>query len=81
MDDFAKIVRASDGAQVLFYKGQDDEGRPTSFQLTELDGIHAAVNMSFKDEEWDALDSAFAKAGLEQADAVRSAGKQFLAGG
>lgn len=80
MADFAKVIRASDGEQVLFYKGQNDDGDPTLFQLTELEGLNAAFNLSFKDDSWDALDSAFEKAGVEQANAMRAISKKFLAG-
>lgn len=78
MSDFAKIVRASDGAQVLFYKGQDDDGRPQLFQVTYFEGVIANLNFSFATDAWSMLDAAFDRAGLEQADTIRGLLGKFV---
>ena len=70
----AKIVNATDGAQVLFYKSTNSSnGKPQLRQVTEFEGMFAEVNLEFKDvdEGWAGLDRAFAEAGLKQADQVR----------
>lgn len=69
--DFAKIVRASDGAQVLFYKDTDDENRPRLSQVTEYDGITANIGFGFDDDDWDKLDKAFSESWVGRADEIR----------
>lgn len=81
MADFAKIINASDGAQVLFFKATDDEdGRPQLRQITEFEGVFAAFNMTFSDDDagWDKLDAAFDTRTQEDADAVRKAVTSML---
>lgn len=75
-EDFAKIIRASDGAQVLFYKSTDnDTGKPQLRQVTEFDGMFAELNVSFSDDDkgWDRLGKRFSAADEAQANEVRSA--------
>lgn len=84
MSDFAKIVNATDGAQVLFYKSTNSSnGKPQLRQVTEFEGMFAEVNLDFKDvdEGWAGLDRAFAEAGLKQADQVRETIKDLFADG
>lgn len=78
--DVFKIVRASDGVQVLFRKGVNSDFEPSLFQMTELDGSLAQLDMAFEpnDQGWNALDAAFAQSGVEQADAVRRAVKSLI---
>jgi hypothetical protein len=76
MADFAKIVRASDGEQVLFRKGENDDEKPCLFQMTDFDGFTAELNMAFKSEA--AMEQAFEKADQAQADAVRAAVMQVM---
>jgi major membrane immunogen (membrane-anchored lipoprotein) len=73
MPDFAKIVAASDGAQVLFYKDHDDDGAPSLMQVTEKDGVTGSYEVSFTDDDsgYELRDAAFRKSGVEQADAIR----------
>lgn len=73
MSDFAKIVRASDGAQVLFYKDNGDDGAPVLRQITEMASITGAMNLGFTDDDpgYDKRDAAFDRAGVQQADALR----------
>ena len=74
MADFAKIVRASDGAQVLFFKDNDSEGAPCLTQVTEEDGVTAKLGISFTDDDdgGDKRDVAFNGSGVEQADGMRA---------
>lgn len=76
MTDFAKIIRASDGAQVLIFKDNGDEGPELVF-MTELDGVVARLGSGFEhDPEEDAyskLDKAFDAADVRQADVIRKA--------
>jgi len=47
-DDFAKIVRASSGRQVLVYCDSDDgEGRPQMMMMTVVDGVTVQINAGF----------------------------------
>jgi hypothetical protein len=59
--DFARIERASDGRQVLFYKSTDDEGKPQLRQVTEHEGVIIEMNLSFGDDDagWAMLDRVF----------------------
>lgn len=78
--DFAKIMRATDGEQVLFRKGSDANGDPCLFQTTSIDDMTAEIAISFKSGDWDALDAAFDNADADQADGVRSAAGSFIGG-
>lgn len=73
MTDFAKIVRATDGAQVLFYKDTGENGEPLLRQVTEFDGITGAMALSFTDDDegYSRRDTAFATCDAKQADALR----------
>jgi hypothetical protein len=79
--DFAKIVRASDGAQVLFYKDSDGDG-PALQQVTEVEGVAGAFSFGFTDDDegYDKRDAAFEKAGVEEADALRALVAKALEG-
>lgn len=70
---FAKIVIASDGEQVLFFKDNGDEG-PELVHMTVESGITARLGMGFDDDE--VRDAAFDKAAVEQADMVRKLVKE-----
>jgi hypothetical protein len=80
MADFAKIVRATDGTQVLFYKDNGDDGKPVLKQITDMDGITGAMNLSFSDDDegYDRRDAAFDRADVTQADALRHLFAQAL---
>lgn len=81
MSDFAKIIRATDGGLVLFHKDNGDDGEPVLKQISEMDGITGALNLSFTDDDdgYDKRDHAFdAAAGVEQADAIRKAFRKFM---
>ena len=78
MSDFAKIVRASDGEQVLFYKSADDEGRPTLVQASDYDGITLRMEVGFKKGEFDKRDAAFSCAALAHADSTRYMLRSFI---
>ena len=80
--DFAKIVRASDGEQVLFWKGATDDGEPRLCSSTVMDGMTADLNFDFKDNEggWADLDYAFLNSDVERADAVRDFLKAAVTG-
>lgn len=72
MTDFAKIIRATDGEQVLFYR--EDEGDvPMLVQVTNCDGVTATARLGFdKSDEGEAKrDKAWSDAGIEQADDMR----------
>lgn len=75
---FAKIVMASDHSQVLFYKGQDAQGRPLLNQVTEISGVTGRLDLGFDEGEWDKLDAAFDRADVKQADALRALFRQAL---
>lgn len=72
--EFAKIVVASDGAQVLFYCSSDERGSPQVRQITEVDGMIIEMNIAFADDDegWDKRDEWFQAAGQPVADLVRS---------
>ncbi|KQP36120.1 hypothetical protein [Pseudorhodoferax sp. Leaf274] len=78
---FAKIVIASDGEQVLFFKEEGDEG-PELVQMTMEQGVTARLAMGFEDDEEGSADAkrdaAFDKAGADYADQVRKAVKGFF---
>jgi hypothetical protein len=76
MSDFAKIIRASDGEQVLFRKGEDDSEKACLFQMTEFEGITAELNLGFDSD--DLMERAFEMADQAQADAVRNVVKKAL---
>lgn len=80
MADFAKIVRATDGGQVLFYKDNGDGGEPVLKQVTEMGGITGAMNLGFTDDDEGekARDAAFDRAEVKQADAMRKVFAQAL---
>lgn len=71
--DFAKIVRAKDGAMVLFLKEQDDEGKPSVYSMTEYDGITAKLGIGFADDDTgvEAADRYYDSQGEEEAEAFR----------
>jgi hypothetical protein len=73
MSDFAKLVRASDGAQVLFLKDSNDEGCPTLYQYTAHDGITAKMGIVFADDVFGdaSCDKAFQACDVAAADAFR----------
>lgn len=79
MSDFAKIVRATDGAQVLFYKTMQNDC-PAIAQVTDAYGVIAEITAQFNDTEmgWGDRELAFEKAGIEEADAVRKAALFFV---
>lgn len=74
MSDFAKIVRATDGAQVLFYKTMQNDC-PAITQVTDAYGVLAEITAQFNDKAmgWGDRELAFEKASVEEADAVRKA--------
>lgn len=80
MADFAKIVIASDGAQVLFYKDNDEDGNPTLVHVTEEQGVTANMALSFTDDDdgFDKRDAAFDGSDAEKADAMRSLVKRAM---
>lgn len=77
---FAKIVTATDGAQVLFFKDIGDDG-PELAQVTAFDGLTARCGMGFTDDDegYDLRDKAFDKADLDAADLVRKMFADMLA--
>lgn len=81
---FAKIVIASDGEQVLFFKDNGDEG-PELVQMTEAEGVTARLALGFEDDENGAAavkrDAAFDNADVFWADGVRAAVIGFLGEG
>lgn len=79
MSDFAKIVRATDGAQVLFYKTMQNDC-PAIMQVTDAYGVLAEITAQFNDTDigWGDRELAFEKAGIEEADAVRKAALFFV---
>lgn len=79
MSDFAKIVIASDGEQVLFYLDNGDNG-PELVQMTEIEGITARVGLGFKDDDSGdaARERAFNEVGIKQADAMRKLAKRAV---
>lgn len=80
MSDFAKLVRASDGAQVLFLKDQSVDGRPTLYRYTEFEGITAKLGLSYADTDsgYEHLDKAFNEMGVADADAFRDKIKDVM---
>ncbi len=50
-DDFAKILRATDGAQVLIYKDNGEDGEPAIVVASVCDGVTAKMTISFKDTD------------------------------
>lgn len=70
---FAKIVIASDGGQVLFFKDNGEDGNSELVQMTCVDGITARLGMGFADDDAGdaARDRAFETAGVPLADVVR----------
>lgn len=60
-NDFARLARASDGRQFLFYKSTDDEGKPQLRQVFEHEGVIVEFNVSFTDDDagWKTLDMVF----------------------
>jgi hypothetical protein len=83
VSDFAKIIRAADGEQVLFFKSTDSEsGKPQLRQVTEFEGMFAELNMAFTDDDagWDKLDKCFDAADEAQANGVRAAIHKMLEG-
>lgn len=79
MSDFAKIVTASDGAQVLFYKDMGDDG-PELVQVTEVGGTTGRIALGFDDNENGFMlrQRAFDVASIEQADQMRAIVKGAL---
>lgn len=75
---FAKIVIATGGEQVLFYKSADEEYNPCLRQVTEIDGAYAEMNLSFAPDDWAALDKAFEQADVAMADAIRLSVSHFF---
>ena len=73
---FAKIVIASDGGQVLFFKDNGDEG-PELVQMTVLDGMTARVALGFTDDEPGdrSRQAVFDAAGVNEADKFRALAK------
>lgn len=68
--DFARIIIASDGAQVLFYKREGDDG-PGLMQATCMDGVTLEADLSF-DKSTLARDEAFEAADIRAADRMRA---------
>jgi hypothetical protein len=78
--DFAKIIRATDGAQVLFFTGYHPEDEaPTVFVVTHCDGLALELKMSFDTEE--KRDEVFAQVDLESADNLRKSAVEMVQGG
>lgn len=79
-DDFAKIIRASDGVQVLFYAAATDDGAPQARQVTVIDGMTASLNLEFEDTEegWGKRDTYLAAACVDLADGVRASVNHML---
>lgn len=75
--EFAKIVKATDGAQVLFYLGTSEDGEPTLYQYTEMEGFFGSLDLHFRkgDTGWKLAEEALTKADVVMADAVR---EQFV---
>lgn len=73
MADFAKIVTASDGEQVLYFKDNGDEG-PELVAMTNMDGITLRVGLGFADtDDGEAKREAqFNSVGVEHADEFRA---------
>lgn len=70
-EDFAKIVRATSGRQVLVYRGSEDEtGNPELVIATVVDGVMVKLGSGFNDTDdgCEARDKAFAGFGAEMAD-------------
>lgn len=78
-EDFACVVRASDGVQVLFEKTETEDGRPCLRQVTTFGGATAEFNLTFKESNQEAsLETAFARCDIVMADAVRKAVKSMV---
>lgn len=79
---FAKIVIASDGEQVLFFKDEGDEGQPELVQMTAHMGITARLALGFETDEagdaYEKRDAAFDLVHVGWADQVRASAKSFL---
>lgn len=73
MSDFAKLIRATDGAQVLFLKDSNDDGAPALYQYTTHEGVTVKLGYAFTDDVFGdaACDKAFQECGMDEADAFR----------
>lgn len=72
VNDFAKIIRTSDGEQVLFRKGETEDGLPSLKQETAFNNMTLSVNINFNGGAWGALDHAFDGVNVAHADAIRA---------
>lgn len=82
--DFAKIVRATTGEQVLFYI-EPEGGDYKLHQITqcELGQVDLSIGFTSKDEDKNEKNAriAFSSIGIEHADKVIKAANDFLNGG
>lgn len=80
MKDFAKLFTTVDGGQVLVYMDSNDDGKPTLYQMTDVDGITAKIGKSYRDTEdgEEQLDEAFCWFGVLDAEAFRDGIKAML---
>lgn len=81
MRDFAKLVRATDGAQVLFLKDDNDDGKPTLYRMTEYEGITAKLGIAFSDDDfgYEACDKAYDDCDMIAADTFRKRVVELMA--
>lgn len=81
MTEFAKIVIASDGAQVLIFKDNGDEGPEVVF-MTEMHGVTLRMGMGYEDDEDEDAETkrnrAFEESATGQADAIRKVARQAV---
>jgi hypothetical protein len=76
---FAKIVVASDGHDVLFYVGADENQLPFLHCITQnKDGVQANMGAQFGEGEEDKAYEALARAEVGAADAVRASFNEFM---
>lgn len=80
---FAKIVKADDGHDVLFYKRSDDESAPVIAIVMEHEGTAACMELGYDNDDagWNTRDEEFEKMGLEKANGFRSALMKMIGGG
>lgn len=79
MTDFAKIVIASDGEQVLFHLDNGDDG-PELVQMTVVEGVTARIGLGFNDDDegYERRQKAFDVVGVKQADAMRELARRAV---